>query len=133
MGNEKTRQPHPRLRFQDGSRPACPREASVPCNPCSAMGGLGDPGGAACPRVSQFPENVATWPPVSALHEGKPADVPAPHHPLVHQALPGWATVHLRKPARGQSRQRVWPPRLTCQSGVCGHTRLFLQKPGGVL
>ena len=24
-------------------------------------------------------------------------------------------------------------PRLTCQSGVCGHTRLFLQKPREML
>lgn len=68
------RQPHPRLRFQDGTRPACPREASVLCNLCSAVGGPDGPGGTACPRVSQFLENAAKWPPVSALHESKPAD-----------------------------------------------------------
>lgn len=46
------------------------RRSPVTC--CSATGGLGDPGGTACPRVSQFLENVDTWPPVSALHEPSP-------------------------------------------------------------
>ena len=84
MGSEKVRQPHPRLRLQDGARPAYPREASVLCNLLLGHGGLGDPGGTACPRVSQFLENVATWPPVSVLHESKPADgacTPSPPSP----------------------------------------------------
>ena len=72
VGNEKVRQPHPRLRLQDGAWPACPREASVPCNLRLCHGGPWRPWRNCLPRVSQFLENLDTWPPVSALHEPSP-------------------------------------------------------------